>query len=77
MPGTLPMQPSHERTAFVTGGTGFVGLNLVKELMIRGDVERCLVIAPGSLVEPVDPPAQADARFVRLGEVLDARLAWA
>jgi dihydroflavonol-4-reductase len=24
------------RTAFVTGGTGFVGLNLVKELMIRG-----------------------------------------
>ncbi len=30
------MQPSHERTAFVTGGTGFVGLNLVKELMIRG-----------------------------------------
>ena len=24
---------------------------LCKELMIRGDVERCLVIAPGSLVE--------------------------
>jgi dihydroflavonol-4-reductase len=31
-----PMPPSPARTAFVTGGTGFVGLNLVKELMIRG-----------------------------------------
>jgi dihydroflavonol-4-reductase len=31
-----PMPPSADRTAFVTGGTGFVGLNLVKELMIRG-----------------------------------------
>jgi dihydroflavonol-4-reductase len=31
-----PMPPSAARTAFVTGGTGFVGLNLVKELMIRG-----------------------------------------
>jgi dihydroflavonol-4-reductase len=30
------MPPSDTRTAFVTGGTGFVGLNLVKELMIRG-----------------------------------------
>ena len=30
------MQPSSARTAFVTGGTGFVGLNLIKELMIRG-----------------------------------------
>lgn len=30
------MPLSRERTAFVTGGTGFVGLNLVKELMIRG-----------------------------------------
>ncbi len=30
------MPPSPVRTAFVTGGTGFVGLNLVKELMIRG-----------------------------------------
>jgi dihydroflavonol-4-reductase len=30
------MPPSSGRTAFVTGGTGFVGLNLVKELMIRG-----------------------------------------
>jgi dihydroflavonol-4-reductase len=30
-----PMPPSG-RAAFVTGGTGFVGLNLIKELMIRG-----------------------------------------
>src|SRR5277367_5054480 len=36
MPETRPMPPSASRTAFVTGGTGFVGLNLVKELMIRG-----------------------------------------
>ncbi|MGH7903853.1 MAG: helicase-related protein [Candidatus Dormibacteraceae bacterium] len=32
------------------GKTIMAGL-LLKELMIRGDVERCLVIAPGSLVE--------------------------
>jgi dihydroflavonol-4-reductase len=36
MPEMRPMPPSLPRTAFVTGGTGFVGLNLVKELMIRG-----------------------------------------
>src|SRR5471030_2796776 len=30
------MPPSSGRAAFVTGGTGFVGLNMVKELMIRG-----------------------------------------
>jgi nucleoside-diphosphate-sugar epimerase len=30
------MPPSSSRAAFVTGGTGFVGLNMVKELMIRG-----------------------------------------
>jgi dihydroflavonol-4-reductase len=33
---TRLMPPSVSRGAFVTGGTGFVGLNLVKELMIRG-----------------------------------------
>jgi dihydroflavonol-4-reductase len=31
-----PMPPNTARTTFVTGGTGFVGLNLIKELMIRG-----------------------------------------
>ena len=30
------MPPNAPRAAFVTGGTGFVGLNMVKELMIRG-----------------------------------------
>jgi dihydroflavonol-4-reductase len=33
---TRLMPPSSSRAAFVTGGTGFVGLNVVKELMIRG-----------------------------------------
>jgi dihydroflavonol-4-reductase len=33
---TRLMPPSSARAAFVTGGTGFVGLNMVKELMIRG-----------------------------------------
>jgi nucleoside-diphosphate-sugar epimerase len=36
MPGMRLMPPSSGRAAFVTGGTGFVGLNMVKELMIRG-----------------------------------------
>ena len=31
-----PLMPPSGRTAFVTGGTGFVGLNLVKELMLQG-----------------------------------------
>ena len=32
------------------GKTIMAGL-LIKELLIRGDLERCLVVAPGSLVE--------------------------
>ena len=36
MSGILRMPPSSGRAAFVTGATGFVGLNMVKELMIRG-----------------------------------------
>jgi nucleoside-diphosphate-sugar epimerase len=36
MPRMPLMPPSVGRAAFVTGGTGFVGLNLVRELMVRG-----------------------------------------
>src|SRR5258708_10888393 len=36
MSGIRLMPPSSGRAAFVTGATGFVGLNMVKELMIRG-----------------------------------------
>jgi SNF2 family DNA or RNA helicase len=32
------------------GKTVMAGL-LIKELLIRGDLERCLIVAPGSLVE--------------------------
>jgi superfamily II DNA or RNA helicase len=32
------------------GKTIMVGL-LIKELLIRGDLERCLIVAPGNLVE--------------------------
>ena len=48
----LPLQPLRFLLADDPGAgkTIMAGL-LCKELMIRGDVERCLVIAPGSLVE--------------------------
>ncbi len=48
----LPVQPLRFLLADDPGAgkTIMAGL-LCKELMIRGDVERCLVIAPGSLVE--------------------------
>jgi superfamily II DNA or RNA helicase len=48
----LPMQPLRFLLADDPGAgkTIMAGL-LCKELMARGDVERCLVIAPGSLVE--------------------------
>lgn len=36
----------------VTGGTGFVGLHLVEELVRRGERVRCYV-RPGSLLEPL------------------------
>jgi len=41
------MPPSARRSAFVTGGTGFVGLNLVKELMSR-DWDVTALHRPGS-----------------------------
>ncbi len=48
----LPRQPLRFLLADDPGAgkTVMAGL-LVKELMIRGDVERCLVVAPGGLVE--------------------------
>ena len=48
----LPQQPLRFLLADDPGAgkTIMAGL-FIKELMIRGDVERCLVIAPGSLVE--------------------------
>ena len=48
----LPRQPLRFLLADDPGAgkTIMAGL-FIKELMIRGDVERCLIIAPGSLVE--------------------------
>ena len=48
----LPRQPLRFLLADDPGAgkTVMAGL-LIKELLIRGDLERCLVVAPGSLVE--------------------------
>lgn len=48
----LPRQPLRFLLADDPGAgkTVMAGL-LIKELLIRGDVERCLIVAPGSLVE--------------------------
>ena len=48
----LPRQPLRFLLADDPGAgkTIMAGL-LIKELLIRGDLERCLVVAPGSLVE--------------------------
>ena len=48
----LPRQPLRFLLADDPGAgkTVMAGL-LIKELLIRGDLERCLIIAPGSLVE--------------------------
>ncbi len=48
----LPRQPLRFVLADDPGAgkTIMAGL-LIRELMLRGDVERCLIIAPGSLVE--------------------------
>jgi superfamily II DNA or RNA helicase len=48
----LPLQPLRFLLADDPGeGKTIMAGLLCKELMVRGDVERCLVIAPGSLVE--------------------------
>lgn len=53
----LPRQPLRFLLADDPGAgkTIMAGL-LIKELMIRGDLERCLVVAPGSLVEQGEAP---------------------
>lgn len=38
----------------VTGATGFVGANLVRRLLERGDEVRCLIRKPNALVEGLD-----------------------
>jgi superfamily II DNA or RNA helicase len=48
----LPMQPAHFLLADDPGAGKTIMAGLyIRELMLRGDLERCLVIAPGSLVE--------------------------
>lgn len=48
----LPMQPLHFLLADDPGAGKTIMSGLyIRELMLRGDLERCLIIAPGSLVE--------------------------
>jgi SNF2 family DNA or RNA helicase len=48
----LPMQPAHFLLADDPGAGKTIMAGLyIRELMLRGDLERCLIIAPGSLVE--------------------------
>jgi SNF2 family DNA or RNA helicase len=48
----LPMQPAHFLLADDPGAGKTIMSGLyIRELVLRGDLERCLIIAPGSLVE--------------------------
>ncbi len=48
----LPLQPCHFLLADDPGAGKTIMSGLyIRELMLRGDLERCLIIAPGSLVE--------------------------
>lgn len=46
---TLRLEPYTMKTAFVTGGTGFIGSHLVERLLARGYAVRCLVRDPQKL----------------------------
>jgi SNF2 family DNA or RNA helicase len=49
----LPRQPLRFLLADDPGARKTIMAGLfIKELLIRGDLERCLIVAPGSLVEP-------------------------
>jgi SNF2 family DNA or RNA helicase len=48
----LPRQPMRFLLADDPGaGTTIMAGRLIKELLIRGELERCLIVAPGSLTE--------------------------
>ncbi|NWF79202.1 MAG: DUF3883 domain-containing protein [Chloroflexi bacterium] len=69
----LPRQPLRFLLADDPGAgkTIMAGL-LIKELIARGDVQRCLIVCPGSLVEQWQ--TELDTRFHLPFEILDCRL---
>ena len=68
----LPRQPLRYLLADDPGAgkTIMAGL-FIKELIIRGDVQRCLIVSPGALVEQWQ--TELDTRFHMSFEILDCR----